>query len=104
MLMEIEEEPRVVVETRPPTTRRLGAWWLVWASVVISLALAVDRLLWGSVLLASSIALGAGLRLVLSEERAGGLVVRSRALDVTLMLVLAAALLVSGLTLDLSPR
>lgn len=101
----VEGEPRVVAPPpRPTITRRLDAWWVVAVVLALALAVATGRLLWGGVLLSAALGLGALLRLLLPSERAGGLVVRSRALDVGVMLVLAAALLVSALTLDLRPR
>lgn len=102
--MDIEEEPRVVTETRPPVARGLGLWWAAAVLLVLALVLATQRLLWGSVLLAVTLGLAAALRLALPEDRVGGLVVRTRAVDATMLLLLAGAVLLSALTLDLTPR
>lgn len=102
--MRVEDEPRVVVQPRPYVTRRLAAWWVVGALVLVAVIVAQERLLWASVLLSSALGLGALLRLLLPTESAGGLVVRSRGIDVALLGGLAVAVLVSGLSLDLTPR
>ncbi|GAB3113570.1 hypothetical protein GCM10027055_18290 [Janibacter alkaliphilus] len=102
--MEIDETPTVTVESRPRVARGLGAWWLVAALVLLGVGVAIDRMLWASVIVSGGLALGALLRLTLPEERAGGLVVRARAVDVATLLVLGLAVLVSGLSLDLTPR
>lgn len=71
----------------------LGPWWLVALGVVAGLALVLtDRVRQGGYVVAGAVALGAALRAVLPSPRGGGLEVRSRALDVLLLLLVAGAL------------
>lgn len=70
---------------------RLGAWWVVAiaaASGVALVCLSFVRL--GGYLLAASLVLAAMLRMTLPPARGGGLEVRSRTLDVAILLALAA--------------
>ncbi|HEY7717151.1 MAG TPA: DUF3017 domain-containing protein [Pedococcus sp.] len=80
-------------------------WW--WAPVPVLLAglalLAVDRVRLGGYVLAAALALGALLRLVLPASASGGLVVRSRTVDVVTMALLAGALFLVTAVLDLRP-
>jgi hypothetical protein len=74
------------------TRQPLGAWWLLAAG----LAMALWLLLGGGprgygYAMAATLVVAAIVRAVLPKERAGGLVVRSRAWDVGLMLTLAVA-------------
>jgi hypothetical protein len=97
----VETEPRVIEpEVRPPSTSSLGAWWLVVAAGCVGLALlALDQLRWSMTALAVSLWVGAVLRALTSRERAGGLVVRSRAFDVAALVLLGGAVLLVGLNL-----
>ena len=99
--MGVHTDPRVITsEARPPTTRSLGAWWMVIAAGAAGLVLlALDELRWAVVALATTLWLGAALRALVPTERAGGLVVRSRAFDVVVLVVLGAAILLVGLNL-----
>ena len=87
------------------TIPRLGWWWV--ATPV--LALGIVAFGFGQVRLAGFfIALGLGIaaliRAVLPTERSGGLVVRSRVVDVATMALLGMALAVITASLDLRPR
>ena len=63
--------------------RRLGPWWGVAIGALGGVALAAVGLIrTGGYVLATSLALGALLRLVLPREAAGGIAVRRRWLDV----------------------
>ena len=79
-----------------PRRRR---WWSQWPiavvllGVVASLAIvAVDRFRLGSLMLAASLFLAFVLRLVLPDDRAGMLAVRSKRVDLVVLGVLAVAL------------
>ncbi len=92
-------------EPRPPVVPRLATWWVVAAVLALALVfVATDHLLRAGVTLAAGCLVGAVLRGVLPEDRAGGLVVRSRFVDVATMAVLGALVLLSALVLDLLPR
>ena len=99
--MGVHTDPRVITsEARPPTTRSLAAWWIVAAVGSIGLVLlALGHLRWSVVALAISLWIGAATRAVVPDQRAGGLVVRSRAFDVIALVLLGAAVLTVGLTL-----
>lgn len=88
------------VEERPPTTQRLGHWWLVAGIAVAGFGfIAADRLRHGVILLAVALWAGAALRAVLPTQRAGGLVVRSRFFDVLVCVALGVAVFSVGLAL-----
>ncbi len=86
--------------------RGLGAWnvsaalllagWLV---VVVS-----GRALVGGILMSAAFGVAAVLRGWLPRERAGGLLVRSRRVDVALYVVMAIVVLVAFVAVDLRPR
>lgn len=63
----------------------------------------VERWRVGAVVLAAAVVLAGALRLLLPARRAGLLVVRSRRLDVTVLLVLGAALLVLASSVPAPP-
>jgi hypothetical protein len=72
--------------------RRLGLWWVVAAFVVVGVGVIVaGRLRIGGFLIGLGLLVGAVLRLVVKEPRAGGIEIRSKARDV-ITLVVAAAL------------
>ena len=78
-----------------PRPRRLGQWpiVLVLAGVVVSLVVvALGHFRRGSVLLAGTVVLALFLRLLLRDDEAGMLAVRSKTLDVVTLAVLGAAL------------
>ena len=84
-----------------PRRRR---WWAQWpiavvlACVVASLAVvALDRFRLGSLMLAASLVLAFFLRLVLPDDRAGMLAVRSKRVDLVVLGTLAAALVAFSL-------
>jgi hypothetical protein len=91
------------VPARPPVvTRRLALWWLLAAGVAGGLAFAwTDHMLRATAALAGSLALAAVARALAPTEVAGGLVVRSRWLDVAVLLTLAVTVGALGLSLDL---
>lgn len=99
--MRVETDPRVIEpESRPPATRSLAAWWLVAAAGSVGLVLlALGHLRWSVVALAVSLWVGAVTRALVPDQRAGGLVVRSRLFDVVALVGLGAAVLVVGLSL-----
>jgi hypothetical protein len=87
------------------TAPRLGWWWLVAPVLLLGIAsFALDRIQLAGYLVAAALGLGALLRLVLPTSRSGGLVVRSRWVDVATMGLLAVALAVITSALDLRPR
>lgn len=91
-------------ERGPRIIPALGWWWLVAAGLGVGLALAYfDHLRRAGIVLAGMFGLAAVARLVLPEERIGGLVVRGRVFDVVTLLVVAAALTVATLALKLFP-
>ncbi len=80
-------------------------WWVVALAFVGGIAwAATDHLLRATVTLGGGCLLGALLRLVLPGRAAGGLVARSRAVDVFTLAALGAALLAAGFALDLRAR
>lgn len=85
--------------------RPLAAWWIIAAGVVVAmLFLLTDHVLRATVACAGSLLLAAVLRLALPGSRAGGIAVRGPLVDVTILVTLAVAVLVSGFTLDLTAR
>lgn len=95
-------DPDSSIEPRPPIVRGLRLWWLPMAGLVVGmLFIATDHMLRAGASIAGSLWLAAGLRAVLPEEAAGGLVVRYRWLDVVLLLVAGGLVALSAFTLDL---
>ncbi|QQS01338.1 MAG: DUF3017 domain-containing protein [Austwickia sp.] len=89
-----------------PHRHVLGAWWAP-AGVVTAGFLVVlvgNRALVGGLVMGAGFLLAALLRLVLPEDRAGGLVVRSRALDLLALLGLAVAVVVAFALVDWASR
>ena len=83
----------------------LGAWWLVAAGLLAAmLFFLTDHVLRATTALGATLVLAAVLRLSLSRDRAGGIIVRGRVVDAVTLLLLAALVVASGFTLDLSPR
>ena len=72
----------------------LGVWWLVavWAAAGLAVVVFGGAIRAGGVVLSASFVLGAALRLVIPSPRGGGLEVRRRFVDVTLLLGLAAGI------------
>lgn len=83
-----------------------GAWWLPAIVLGAGLTLVVvgDHSLAGGLLMGSAFLTAALLRLVLPEDRAGGIAVRSRALDVITLMVLGVLLLVVFSVVDFRAR
>jgi Protein of unknown function (DUF3017) len=77
------------------TRQPLGAWWLLAAGLAVALWLLLGGGLRGyGYAMAATLVVAAIVRAAVPRERAGGLVVRSRAWDVGLMLTLALAAVV----------
>ena len=92
-------------EPRPPAVVHLGVWWLFGIGIAVGIAwAATDHMLRATLSLGGACLLGAFLRLVLPARRAGGLVTRSRAFDVIVLIAFGAAILATGFTLDLRAR
>jgi hypothetical protein len=87
------------------TSSRLGAWWFVAVGLGTGLLLVLlGSLRPGGYVAAAALVLGAFLRLLLPQSRAGGLAVRRRLTDVVVLLGLGAALFLTVRLVDLSPR
>ena len=83
----------------------LAAWWVLAAGLVATMIFVLtDHMLRATTTLGGALAVAAGLRLILASTRAGGLVVRSPWVDALTLLLLAAAVLGCGFTLDLTAR
>lgn len=83
----------------------LAGWWVIAAGIVVGLLFVLtDHVLRATAVFGATLVLAAVLRVVLSPGQAGGLVVRSRVLDAVTLVVLAALVLLSGFTLDMTPR
>ncbi|MCU1538592.1 MAG: hypothetical protein JWP82_2943 [Humibacillus sp.] len=82
----------------------LSWWWLVATVVAVGvLVIAFVDLRWGGRLMAAGFVLGAFVRLVARPARkAGGLNVRSRGLDVAILLTLGIGVLVASATVNLN--
>lgn len=91
---------------RPPVvTKRLSLWWVLAAGVLVALGFAAtDHMLRATVAFAGSLAVAAAIRALAPDERAGGLVVRRRHMDVAMLLVLAVAVALVGFSLDLTAQ
>jgi hypothetical protein len=86
------------------TAPKLGWWWAATPVLLVGLLFfALDRARLGGFMVAAGLGLAAGLRLVLPNSASGGLVVRSRAVDVLTMALLGGALFVVTAVLDLRP-
>ena len=98
-------EPDAVPETsepRPPIVSALGLWWLPSLGLVVALLfVATDHMWRAGASFAASMWLAAAIRAFYPEERAGGLVVRTRWLDVTMLVIGGALVALSAFTLDL---
>lgn len=83
--------------------RQRGYWLRQWPIAVVMLGvlaslilIALDYFRIGTILLAASVLLAAFLRLLLPDQDAGLLVVRSKRTDVTVLVVLGVALSILG--------
>jgi Protein of unknown function (DUF3017) len=87
------------------TSARIGALWLIAAALTLGLAvIGFGHVRLGGLIVAGATFFAALLRLMVSPARAGGLVVRSRPVDVVFLLVMAVGLFVIVIALDLRPR
>ena len=82
----------------------LSWWWLIAAIVAAGvLVIAFADLRWGGRIMAAGFLLGAVIRLVARPARkAGGLTVRSRALDVIILVTFGVGLLIASATVNLN--
>lgn len=89
-------------EPRPPIVSNLGLWWLLAIGLVVALLfVATDHMWRAGASFACSMWLAAAIRAFYPEERAGGLVVRDRWLDVAMLVLGGVLVAVSAFTLDL---
>jgi Protein of unknown function (DUF3017) len=87
------------------TSAPFGALWLIAAALISGMALiGFGHVRPGGFVVAGTLVAGALLRLMLPRARAGGLVVRSRLVDVLCLLGMGLALFVIVIALDLTPR
>ena len=87
------------------TSAPFGALWLIAAALMSGMALiGFGHVRAGGFVVAGTLVAGAMLRLMLPRARAGGLVVRSRLVDVLILLGMGLALFVIVIALDLRPR
>lgn len=83
---------------------RLALWWVLGLGCVLSLAVvAVVSPRLGGNLLAAALAVAGVLRLMVSDAAAGGLVTRSRGLDVLMYLALATVVAVGANSVNWHP-
>ena len=84
---------------------RLGWWWVATPVLVLGVvAFGFGRVQLAGFVMAGGLLIAALIRAVLPTERSGGLVVRSRVVDVATMGLLGVALVVITASLDLRPR
>jgi len=87
------------------TSARFGALWLVAAALVTGLVvIGFGDVRLGGLIAAGTLVVAALLRLTLPRRLAGGLVVRSRVVDVVFLLSIGLGLLSIVIALDLRPR
>jgi Protein of unknown function (DUF3017) len=87
------------------TSARIGALWLIVAALILGLAvIGFGQVRLGGLVIAGAMFVAALVRLMVPPARAGGLVVRSRPVDVIFLLGMAVALFVIVIALDLRPR
>ncbi len=87
------------------TIPRLGWWWVATPVLLVGiLAFGLGYVRGAGFVMAGGLLLAALIRAVLPTDRSGGLVVRSRVVDVATMTLLGLALAVITASLDLSPR
>ena len=87
-----------------PSAGRLRWWWLLAAGLAGSLVLmSTTHLLRGTAAMGGTLLLVALIRLVLPKEAAGAIAVRSKWLDILMLVLAAAAVLGVGFTLNLLP-
>jgi hypothetical protein len=87
------------------TAPRLGWWWVATPVLVLGVvAFGFGQVRLAGFVIAAGLGLAALIRAVLPTDRSGGLVVRSRVVDVLTMGLLGLALAVITASLDLRPR
>ncbi len=103
------EDPATVAEVKAatsdaPPAGSLRWWWLLAAGMVVALAfVATTHLLRATGAFGATLVLAAVVRAVVPGRAVGALAVRSRWLDVLLLLAAGVAVLVAGFTLNLAP-
>lgn len=94
--------------TRPkgvPTTSPLGLWWGMAVGLVTGVVFAaLAHPLWATVTFAGTLVGAAGVRAFSTQAAAGGLVVRRRWIDVTILLLLGVAVGIVGRSMNLHPN
>ncbi|MEP7161291.1 MAG: DUF3017 domain-containing protein [Dermatophilaceae bacterium] len=88
-------KPRGLGAWNPPAALLLAGWLVV---------VVIGRALVGGIMMAAAFGVAAALRGWLPQERAGGLLVRSRRVDVALYVGVAIVVLVGFAAVDLRPR
>jgi hypothetical protein len=90
------------VEPRPPIVSALRLWWVPTGMLLVALAfVATDHMLRAGASVAAALWVAAVIRAVATDDWAGGLVVRSRRLDVLILFLAGLLAAVSAFTLDL---
>jgi uncharacterized integral membrane protein len=93
------------IRREPPGWRRQWPLGIVLIGVAIAMILvAVDAFRLGSVLLSASVLLAAFLRMLLPDSVAGMLVVRSRRVDVTILIAMGVGLSILSFWVPPPPR
>jgi len=93
---------KATAEPRPPIVSNLGLWWLLALGLAVALLfVATDHMWRAGASFACSMWLAAAIRAFYPDERAGGLVVRDRWLDVAMLVIGGVLVAVSAFTLDL---
>jgi hypothetical protein len=102
-------DPATVAEVESPTpdappAGSLRWWWLLAAGMVVALVfVATTHLLRATAVFGGTLVLAGVVRAVVPGRAVGALAVRSRWLDVLLLLAAGVAVLVAGFTLNLAP-
>ncbi|AKT52955.1 hypothetical protein ADJ73_16380 [Arsenicicoccus sp. oral taxon 190] len=83
---------------------RLALWWVLGGGCLLALAvIAFGSPRLGGILLAGALVVAAAIRLTVPAERAGGLVIRSRVVDVLMYLALATVVAVGATAVNWHP-
>lgn len=97
-------KPAKAPKPAAPSAGRLRWWWLLAAGIVVALVLmSSTHLLRGTAVMGGTLLLVAAIRLVLPTRAAGAIAVRSKWLDVLILVAAAVAVLGVGFTLNLLP-
>ncbi len=97
-------QPTPARPPEPPVAGRLGLWWVLAAGLVVGLVLvATTHLLRATAAFGGTLLLAAVIRAVLPTGKVGAIAVRSKWLDVLILVLGAAAVTAAGFTLNLAP-